>query len=137
MQIPALRNGSELFAELRVVEGDISRVEVVVPQEGRVVGSGGDLFEALEHVRLSLEDKGVLLACNGCRRDVYPSPMLRQAVHGRRAYVLEIPRDGRRPPTVDIFEPALDLSAVVTVEEQRQWFERWWMSPVSGTGGPA
>jgi hypothetical protein len=72
-----------------------------------------------------LEADGVLLACNGCRRDVYPSPMLRQSAGGRRAYVLTMPRSEVKPPTVDIFEPAPDVSVVVTVDEQRAWFDHW------------
>lgn len=88
-------------------------------------GEGPDLFEALTMARRVLEPRQIMLACNGSRRDVFPSPMLRQAAKGRRAYILEVPRSPRRPATVDIFDPVFDLSTLGTVDEQRECFERW------------
>ena len=78
----------------------------------------------------------MLLACNGARRDVYPSAMLLQAAQGRRAYVLSAPRSERRPD-VDIFETAQDLSLVSTVDEQREYFDRWLPKPPPGYGARA
>lgn len=74
------------------------------------------------------------LACNGARLDVWPSGMLRQAGYGRRAYVLTMPPSAARTSTVDIFEPAPKSSALATVDEQREWFRRYWNS-VTRKGG--
>ncbi len=90
-----------------------------------VRGEGPDLFEALASVRRHLEARSVVLACNGSRRDVFPSPMLRQASGGRFAYELEIPRSAARPKTVDIFAPAPESAVLASVDDQRAWFERW------------
>jgi hypothetical protein len=91
-----------------------------------VTGRGVDLFDALVGARRSLEAAGAMIACNGARRDVYPSQMLRQSTGGRRAYVLGDPR-GRRA-SVDIFGPA-DWSLIVSVDDQREEFVRWVGNP--------
>jgi len=119
---------------VRFADGEPSIVEVWLDSERLAVGEGSDLFEALVEARRGLEQDGLLLACNGCRRDVYPSAMQRQAAHGRRAYVLTMPRTTTKPPTVDIFEPVPDDTAVVTVAEQRLAFDQWLPSPPLGRG---
>lgn len=108
-------------------------VEVWVDSDRVAIGEGLDLFDALIETRRSLEQKGWLLACEGSRRDVYPSPMLRQATCGRRAYVLTKPRSTKRPPTVDIFDAAPDDADIVTVSEQRAAFDEW-LPPRFGRG---
>jgi hypothetical protein len=123
--VPALRDGSLVQTSVRFSAGDVCVVDVRMDHGPATTGEGPDLFEALVAARRVLEADGVLLACNGCRRDVFPSPMLRQSASGRRAYVLTMPRSEVKPPTVDIFETALDLSLVVTVDEQQAWFDRW------------
>jgi len=100
-------------------------VEVRVGDNLDVCGEGSDLFEALASVRRDLKAYGVVLACNGARQDVFPSPMLRQATMGCRAYVLTMPRSTAAPPTVDIFATAPESSVLAPVEEQRAWFDRW------------
>jgi hypothetical protein len=74
----------------------------------------------------------VLIGCNRARRDVFPSTMLRQVVYGRRAYALTMPRTADRPPCVDIFVPAPDMSSLAAVDEQRAWFDRWVASALAG-----
>jgi hypothetical protein len=123
--VPALRGDEQLTASLRYAAGDVCVVEVEIDGSLAARGEGPDLFEALAAARRILEAHDVLLACNGSRRNVFPSPMLRQAASGRRAYVLALPRSDAKPPTVDIFDPAPDLSTVVTVDEERAWFDQW------------
>jgi hypothetical protein len=98
--VPATHRGQLAVAFLRFTVGDVCLVEVDLGGELGARASGSDLFEALVAARRLLEDQGVLLACNGCRRDVFPSPMLRQAAHGRRAYVLILPRTDASPPPI-------------------------------------
>jgi hypothetical protein len=102
-------------------------VEVVFVSGEIISGDGSDLFEALSDARRRIEPSGLLLLCNGARRNVFPSPMLRQATMGRRAYVLDIPRTADRPPVVDIFEPA-EEKEVCTVDEQLAWHSQWLVS---------
>jgi hypothetical protein len=110
---------------VRFAVGDVCVVEVSVGDDIDSRGEGPDLFDALVSARRELEAQDVLIGCNGARRDVFPSAMLRQATRGRRAYVLTVPRTASRPSTVDIFAPAPDMSALATVDEQRAWFDRW------------
>jgi hypothetical protein len=135
--VRVLGDGPEVTATLRFAAGDVCRVEVLRREAVIAIGEAGDLFEALVGARRALERTRLLLGCNGSRRDVYPSPMLRQAAHGRRAYVLVVPRTADRPATVDIFEAAPDLATVVTVDEQRASFDRWCPPPSFGRTGSA
>jgi hypothetical protein len=90
------------------------------------------LFEALRAVRRDLEPHDIELMCNGARRAVFPSPMLRQASQGRRAYVLPLQSGGGRPPTVDIFDAARGHPMLGTVADQDEWFR---LRQRPGTGG--
>ncbi len=123
--MPALHAGTVVTSRVRFRVGDQCEVQVRLPDGYTAQGEGLDLFDALVAARRRLEAHGVLLGCNGGRRDVYPSAMLQQTSRGRRAYVLSSPRGGSRLPVVDIFEPAPDLSLVATVDEQRASFDRW------------
>jgi hypothetical protein len=123
--VPAVRGGDRLVSTLRFATNDPSVVEVKVGDDPPVKREGLDLFEALAAVRRALEARSVMLACNGARRDVYPSAMLRQVTDGRRAYILTMPRTPLRPAVVDIFAPAPEDSVLATVDEQRAWFESW------------
>jgi len=134
--VTAVCDGKPVISRVRFAVGDVCLVEVRVGDDIYVRGEGPDLFEALVSARRDLEAQGVLVACNGARRDVFPSAMLRQATAGRRAYVLTVPRNVTRPPTVDIFAPAPDASALATVEEQRAWFDMWRGTSTREGGSP-
>ena len=122
--VPAIVDGRVTESRLRFEVGDVCRVEVRV-QDVAVAGEGSDLFEALTAARRGLEARDIQLGCNGARVDVFPSGMLRQAAAGRRAYVLPIPRVTVKPPLVDIFDLAPEGSNLATVDEQREFFDRW------------
>jgi hypothetical protein len=128
----AVRRGVLLPVRLRLAVGHPCLVEVWVDSERRQCGEGLDLFEALAEARRQLERQGLFLLCNGSRRDVYPSPMQRQAAHGRRAYVLTLPRSTSRPRTVDIFEAAPADADIATVDDQRAAYDDW--LPSAGGG---
>ena len=134
--VPAIRAGVHVVSRIRFAPGDVCRVEVGVGTDLDLGGEGPDLFEALASVRRDLEAHGVLLACNGSRRDVFPSPMLRQASGGRFAYELTIPRSAARPKAVDIFAPAPKSAVLATVDDQRAWYEQWRDSGIGEGGSP-
>jgi hypothetical protein len=100
--VPVVRGGELVTSRVRFTVGDSCVVEVSVGDDVHARGKGPALFGALVSARRELETHDVLVACNGARRDVCPSAMLRQATGGRRAYVLTVPRTAARPPTVDI-----------------------------------
>lgn len=124
-QIAAIRGVDRVASRVRFAVGEVCVVEVTVDGGLDVRGEGRDLFDALASARRVLEPQDVMLVCNGARRDVFPSPMLRQAAAGRRAYVLDMPRTSGRPSAVDIFAAAPESAVLATVDEQREWFERW------------
>jgi hypothetical protein len=134
--VPGLRAGAPVTTGIRFAAGDECVVEAAIGDDLRLRGEGPDLFEALASVRRDLERHDVVLACNGSRRDVFPSQMLRQASAGRFAYVLTIPRSAVRPETVDIFAPAPGSAALASVTDQRAWFDRWTRSG-AGQSGPS
>ena len=123
--VPATQGGQLVSARVETYVGDLCKVIVSISGEVAAQGVGDDLFDALVQARITLEARNILLACNGARMNVYPSPMLRQATNGRRAYELSLPRTKDRPPVVDVFAPVTDISTVATVDDQRSWFERW------------
>lgn len=133
--VPAVRGGQSVTARVRFAAGDeVCVVQVSSGDDVTAKGEARDLFAALAAARRELEVQGVQLACNGARLDVWPSGMLRQAGYGRRAYVLTMPPSVAQPSTVDIFEPAPGSSVLATVDEQREWFRRYWDS-VTRKGG--
>jgi hypothetical protein len=126
--IPVVHGTDRVSGLLRFSADTINVVEVKVSEDIEARSDGPDLFEALVSVRRDLERSSLLLACNGGRRDVFPSPMLRQAAAGRFAYVLVLPRTQAKPSTVDIFAPAPEGSVLATVAEQRSYFDTWCQS---------
>jgi hypothetical protein len=135
VNVPAVRGDQPVTARVRFTTGDEACVvQVSSGEDVNARGKARDLFAALAVARRELEVQGVRLACNGARLGVWPSGMLRQAGYGRRAYVLTTPPTVVRPSTVDIFEPAPESSVLATVDEQHEWFRRYWDS-VTRKGG--
>ncbi|MEW1568938.1 hypothetical protein AB0454_39020 [Streptomyces sp. NPDC093509] len=76
-----------------------------------------DLLECFKSARRDLENRGLLLCCQGARSNVFPSGMTRQMTDGRLAYSLEAGKELSDDDLVDIFAPA-DCSEVVSLEDQ-------------------
>jgi hypothetical protein len=132
--VPALRDGLPVTAQVRFATGDTCVVEVSAGADVTARGEARDLFAALAVARRDLETRGVQLAINGARLNVWPSGMLRQAGYGRRAYVLAMPPEAGQPSTVDIFEPAPEPADLALVAEQNEWFQRYWAA-ITRKGG--
>jgi hypothetical protein len=79
---------------------------------------GDNLFKCLIDARLELESRGLMLCCQGCRPDVFPSGMLQQMNAGRFAYKLHRNAPLSESDIVDIFAPA-EPSEVASVSGQR------------------
>jgi hypothetical protein len=108
----------EVF-DLLAVRADETSVRIVIELVESSVGlrmashggseirfEGDDLFECLINARLELESRGLLLCCQGCRPDVFPSGMHRQMndlgsffPNGRKARYVRpfLPRSFARP----------------------------------------
>jgi hypothetical protein len=120
----------EVF-DLLAVRADETSVRIVIELVESSVGlrmashggseirfEGDDLFECLINARLELESRGLLLCCQGCRPDVFPSGMLRQMNGGRFAYQLHRNAPLSEADIVDIFAQA-EPNAVASVSGQR------------------
>ncbi|GAB3175511.1 hypothetical protein GCM10027059_49180 [Myceligenerans halotolerans] len=76
-----------------------------------------DLWECLKSIRGDLERLGILVCCQGARRNVLPSGVNRQMSDGRLAYLIQAGRTPSDDDLVDIFDPA-ECADVVTIDEQ-------------------
>ena len=85
---------------------------------------GEDLFEAFIEIRAQLRDKEIFLLCNGSRRNIYPSPMLRQSNGGKKAYLLRLGVPARREDIVNIFYPT-ERNDIDTIENQKNFYDQW------------
>jgi hypothetical protein len=83
-----------------------------------------DYFACLISVRRELEAEGLVVCCQGARKNVWPSGMGRDMGAGLVAYVLTIGRAPRRDEQVQVLAPA-DAELIGTVTEQEQHFEAW------------
>lgn len=78
---------------------------------------GDNLFKCLIDARLELESRGLLLCCQGCRPDVFPSGMLQQMNGGRFAYKLHRNAPLSEGDIIDIFASA-EPSEVASVSSR-------------------
>ncbi|MFF8283831.1 hypothetical protein ACF06W_14010 [Streptomyces albus] len=79
----------------------------------------GNFFRCLALAREDLEKEGLLLCCQGARKDITISGMQAQMSDGLYAYVFDPQTRTVSKEEVCIFDPA-PLSEVGTVEQQRQ-----------------
>jgi len=85
-----------------------------------------DLFDCLIVLREQyLEKKKYIIQCNGARKDVYPSRMSRQMSGGLKAYSMQLGEPANAPQLLDIFDYEKDLSCLATVNEQKEFYEKW------------
>ena len=91
--------------------------------EGRTF-RGTDLFAALQSLRGELEGLGIIICCNGARKDAWPSSMSRDMHGAQRLYVLRKGEPGDLQSLVEIFDDA-SLDVVATVREQREFYDAW------------
>lgn len=114
---------------LRATETDSDEYQVEVIFEGRrILGAGGDYFEALLQVRQRLEADGMLVGLVGAERDVWPSPMARSMGGGLRAYRMTLGQQARTADLVDIFASS-DAPARVSEQEA---FRTAWIESLGG-----
>ena len=83
-----------------------------------------DLFEAFVNIRKQLHNSGIDLLCNGSRRNIYPSPMLRQSGGGVMAYLLRLGVPARREDIVSIFDP-IKKDKIDSIEKQKEFYQLW------------
>lgn len=99
-------------------------MKLVMPGETPMAFEGNDLFESMKSLRRHLEQREMLLLCNGARVDSYPSQMSRQMGHARRVYLATMGQQTRREDLVDIFGEA-PVEKIGSVDAQRAYHDDW------------
>ncbi len=103
------------------------KMSVDCGNHGVFQSEAGDLFETFINIRKQLRSKGGSLLCNGSRRNIYPSPMLRQSGGGKMAYLLRFGVPARKEDIVDIFDP-IEINEIDTLEKQEEFYKQWLFS---------
>lgn len=84
-------------------------------------------FMALRSLRLDLEQTGGIIQCNGADKQVFPSPM-QLSFGSQKAYSLTLGQQTRLTDCVDIFETDKNNLTCVTVQEQENFYDQWFVS---------
>ena len=123
-----LADGSEESCTLDW-EGEAEGVKLTAasPAVGVATVTAPDVFAALLKLREQIEPRGIVLLCNGSRRDAYPSRMLSEMARGQKVYALRSGKQSSKADIIDVFGPAA-RSAVGTITEQRAGYEAWLQS---------
>ncbi len=116
--------GNVFECEANIEKGEPCRIQLYGEHVELTHFEGEDLFVCLTNIRLELEKKGFLVACNGAREDVYPSGMSRQMSLGSVAYITSLGNPTQRKNLVNIFEPTL-VDKVTSVGAQKEYHEKW------------
>ncbi len=92
-------------------------------ERGALVLENDDFFECLTDLRRIAEKEGGVVLCQGARRDVFPSQMMKSSGCAT-AYVLRLGEQASSKDVVRIFE-AVPADTVVSVDEQFAYYRRW------------
>lgn len=94
-------------------------------EQGNFSSEGkSDLFDALADVRKKMSREGIVLLCNGARKDVFPSPSSRSMAGGQLAYRIEFGMPAARKNLVNIFDPAPE-ELITSPEQQEIYYHQW------------
>jgi len=107
--------------------GDLCHLQLTLDDGRTFKAAGFDYFACLISVRRELEAEGLVVCCQGARRDVWPSGMGRDMGAGLVAYALTIGRAPRQDEQVLVLAPA-DPDLIGTVADQEQYRDAWWRS---------
>lgn len=110
--------------ELEVPDRECQRLILRHERFGEHAFEGGSLIQCLARMRELLEPQGVLVLCNGARRDAYSNSLSRNMGGGRKVFPV---RPGE-PFRYDDFLWTLGeapLESVATLAEQARFLEEW------------
>ncbi len=113
----------EVNANIKLYGDEYCRV---VLQAGDIVLSeeANNYFGALMNLRKQTEPLGIKILCNGCCKNVFPSPMILEMGDAVKAYKMTMGKPAKTEDLVDIFEPC-DLESYATIEEQAEFYNMW------------
>ena len=87
-----------------------------------LTGRGDYPFKALVEIRKQLIGQGLILLCEGARKDVYPSGM---AFTSFLAYKTVLGKHAGKENLVNILDPTDDINMIGSLEEQEEYRITW------------
>ncbi|MBT2383504.1 hypothetical protein [Streptomyces sp. ISL-11] len=133
--IDCVRDG-RVLESIEVKASSEPPYELAVRRDGgdEVVYPGDNLFACLINLRRDLERDGILLCCQGARRDVINSGLQAQMTGGRFVYTSNALSRTVNEETVDILAPARPDEVVTVAEQRAAIFDFFGISDRSGEG---
>jgi hypothetical protein len=130
-QMP-LSNGIEIVGECCLELEMIEKYNVVIivltgDLKGREYKSV-NYFDALNNLRFDLEKEGVFLVCNGSLKNFYMSNMSLDMSDGLVGYELFFQQQATRKDRLKTFEMDGDIADLSSVEQQKDYYEKWKIS---------
>ncbi|MEP7220328.1 MAG: hypothetical protein ABI876_15500 [Bacteroidota bacterium] len=90
----------------------------------KIYADAPDFFEALCHIRWTLEQERLFLFCYGGSMNVYPSELTRSRLQGKKAYRMTMGKEVGMEDLVDIFAEGPDVIPA-SVAMQLQYLKDW------------
>ena len=87
-----------------------------------LTGRNNSPFMALASIREQLQERGLILLCEGARIDVYPSGMSSGSL---MAYKTVMGLQGRKEDLVNILGPTEDIGMIGTLDQQKAYRDEW------------
>jgi len=99
------------------------RMALVDADGRRIEAIGYDLYDCLQQIRRQLDPAGILLCCNGARKNARPSGYLSDTLGGTNVYLDWRWRGGLPRDLVELLDYAPPRK-IATVEEQENYLRR-------------
>ena len=118
------KNNAMFEGELFFQENDDKIVMSYITNDKMYESRGTNLFDTMKLLRRELENDNILLFCNGCAENVYPSGMMRDISSCELAYKMIIGKRAEKSDIVNIFEYDTSLKPT-TVDSQDKFYNNW------------
>ena len=89
---------------------------------------GEHFWGALIELRKKLEEHNIKLLCQGCCKNVYPSPMILDMGAAVKAYKMTLGKQAKSEDLVFIFDPCKP-EEYASIEEQERFYHKWLNGP--------
>ncbi|WP_155371483.1 hypothetical protein [Catellatospora vulcania] len=119
-----MADGSSATWRVEYEFDDDCRLSLIDPRGHRYDAGGQDLYDCLKQIRRRTDGAGILLCCNGARRNTRPSGFMSQHTGASSIYRVYRWRSGVPPCDLVYIFGYAPPRAIVTVEEQEAHLEK-------------
>jgi hypothetical protein len=116
-------NGNIVDATLHFEESEHPFVQLFSATFNSDKIEGEKLYYCMQDLHQVLDSHNIKLLCNAFRYDVHPTPMALSMGHGINA--VKLIKGKKASELVNIFDPTDDIDAVVSVEDQKNYYLEW------------